>query len=103
MEDHETRRKIIRQWMALPKDKRQTADQAAAFAKRAVEHRRAAEQRDERAALHHSITSSAVASSDGGISRPNAFAVLRLITSSNFVGCITGRSAGLAPFRRRPA
>ena len=37
MEDHETRRKIIRQWMALPKDKRQTADQAAAFAKRAVE------------------------------------------------------------------
>ena len=37
MEDHETRRKIIRQWMALPKDKRQTAEQAAAFAKRAVE------------------------------------------------------------------
>ena len=37
MEDHETRRKIIRQWMALPKDKRQTADQAAGFAKRAVE------------------------------------------------------------------
>jgi hypothetical protein len=37
MEDHETRRKIIRQWMALPKDKRQTAEQAAAFAKKAVE------------------------------------------------------------------
>ena len=36
MEDQETRRKI-RQWMALPKDKRQTADQAADFAKRAVE------------------------------------------------------------------
>jgi hypothetical protein len=34
MEDHETRRKIIRQWMGLPKDKRQTAEQAAAFAKR---------------------------------------------------------------------
>jgi hypothetical protein len=33
MEDHETRRKIIRQWMALPKDKGQSADQAAAFAK----------------------------------------------------------------------
>jgi hypothetical protein len=31
MEDHEVRRKIIRQWMALPKDKRQTAEQAAAF------------------------------------------------------------------------
>jgi hypothetical protein len=37
MEDHETRRKIIRQWMALPKDKRQTAEQAAVFAKRAAE------------------------------------------------------------------
>jgi hypothetical protein len=37
MEDYETRRKIIRQWMALPKDKRQTAEQAAAFAKQAVE------------------------------------------------------------------
>jgi hypothetical protein len=28
---------IIRQWMALPKDKRQSANQAAAFAKRAAE------------------------------------------------------------------
>jgi hypothetical protein len=37
MEDHETRRKIIRQWMSLPKDKRQTAEQAAAFARKAVE------------------------------------------------------------------
>ena len=37
MEDHETRRKIIRQWMSLPKDKRQTAEQVAAFAKKAVE------------------------------------------------------------------
>jgi hypothetical protein len=37
MEDHETRRKIIRQWMSLPKDKRQTAEQAAAFAKKALE------------------------------------------------------------------
>jgi len=37
MEDHETRRRIIRQWMALPKDKRQTAEQAAAFAERAVQ------------------------------------------------------------------
>src|SRR5262249_6983286 len=34
MQDHETRRRIIRQWMALPKDKRQTADQAADFAKK---------------------------------------------------------------------
>jgi hypothetical protein len=30
--------------------------------------------------------------------RPRAFAVLRLITSSNLVGCSTGRSAGFAPF-----
>jgi hypothetical protein len=37
MEDHETRRKIIRQWMSLPKDRRQTAEQAAAFAKKALE------------------------------------------------------------------
>ena len=37
MEDHETRRKVIRQWMSLPKDKRQTPEQAAEFAKKAVE------------------------------------------------------------------
>src|SRR5262249_3827680 len=45
---------------------------------------RTAEQRDELAALH-SITSSAVASSVCGISRPSALAVLRLITSSYLV------------------
>jgi hypothetical protein len=37
MEDHETRRKVIRQWMSLSKDKRHTAEQAAEFAKKAVE------------------------------------------------------------------
>jgi len=37
MKDHETRRKVIREWMALPKDKRQTEEQAAAFAKTAVQ------------------------------------------------------------------
>src|SRR5262249_18759731 len=58
----------------------------------------AAEQRDELASPH-SITSSARASSVGGTSIPSVFAVLRLITSSNLVGCSTGRSAGLAPFR----
>ena len=31
-----------------------------------------------------------------GSSSPSALAVMRLITSSNFVGCSTGRSAGLA-------
>src|SRR5262249_23577616 len=75
-------------------------------ARRERPHCCAAEQRDELAAFHpcaHSITSSATASSVGGTSRPRAFAVLRLMTSSNFVGCTTGRSAGLSPFRIRPA
>src|SRR6516165_2783858 len=61
--------------------------------------RRAAEDRDELAPPHHSITSSARASSVGGISRPSALAVFRLITSSNLAGCWTGRSAGFAPLR----
>ena len=30
---------------------------------------------------------------------PSALAVFRLMTNSNFVGCSTGRSAGLAPFK----
>src|SRR5262249_50868255 len=58
--------------------------------------RRTAEQRDELAALH-SITSSARARNDSGIVRPIAFAVLRLMTSSNFVGCSTGMSFGCLP------
>jgi hypothetical protein len=37
MEDHETRRKIIREWMALPKDKRHTEEQVVAFAKKATQ------------------------------------------------------------------
>jgi hypothetical protein len=37
MIEHETRRKIIRQWMTLPKNRRETAEQAAAFAKNAAE------------------------------------------------------------------
>ena len=62
---------------------------------------RAAEQRDELAPLH-SITSSASASSLAGISSPSTFAVLMFITRSNLVGCTTGKSAGLAPWRIRP-
>ena len=34
MEDHETRRKIIREWMALPKDKRHTEEQVVHSPKR---------------------------------------------------------------------
>jgi len=37
MKEHETRRKVIRQWMKLPKDQRRTEEQAAAFAKVAVQ------------------------------------------------------------------
>ena len=47
----------------------------------------------------HSITSSARASSVGGISSPSASAVVRLMTRSNLVGCSTGRSVGLVPRR----
>ena len=61
---------------------------------------RASNQRDE-LAPPHSITSSARASSDGGTSRPIAFAVLRLMTSSYLVGACTGRSAGFSPLRMR--
>src|SRR5262245_27693215 len=57
--------------------------------------RRAAEQRYELAALHrcnHSITSSAMATSDGGTVMPNMRAVVLLMTSSNLVDCSTGNS-----------
>ena len=49
----------------------------------------------------HSITSSAICWRWSGTSRPSALAVLRLITSSNLVGCSTGKSAGLAPLKTR--
>src|SRR5262249_50547061 len=61
---------------------------------------RAAEQRDELAALH-SITSSAATSKPGGTVRPSAFAVLRLSAVSYRVGACAGRSAGLSPRRMR--
>src|SRR5438876_10034176 len=47
--------------------------------------------------MRYSITWSARPSTDCGMVSPSAFAVLRLITSSNFVGCSIGKSAGLAP------
>src|SRR5256885_1005526 len=61
-----------------------------------------AEQRDERAAATHSITSSARASSVGGTSRPSALAVCRLMTNSNLVDYSTGKSVGLTPLRIWP-
>ena len=50
----------------------------------------------------YSITSSTMERTPAGIVRPSAFAVVRLITNSNLVDCITGRSAGLAPLRMLP-
>ena len=43
------------------------------------------------------MTRSARTSTLGGIVRPICFAVFRLITSSNFNGCSTGKSPGFAP------
>src|SRR5262245_32577436 len=62
--------------------------------------RRAAEQRDE-LAPPHSITSSAVNKRFGGIVRPRALAVLRLITSSYLVGSWKGRSPAFSPRKMR--
>src|SRR5262249_11410763 len=64
-------------------------------------HRRAADERDEPPPSHYSITSSAPASRLSGTTRPSAFAVLRLMTSSYLVGACTGRSAGFSPLRMR--
>src|SRR5262249_42937102 len=61
---------------------------------------RTAEQCHERAAPH-SITSSARASTLGGISRPSILAVFRLMTSPYLVGACTGRSAAFSPLRMR--
>ena len=47
----------------------------------------------------HRITLSALANTLGGMVNPICLAAFRLITSSNFVGCSTGKSAGLAPFK----
>ncbi len=45
----------------------------------------------------HSIARSARSRSSDGIVRPKVLAILRLITSSNVVGCSTSSSPGLAP------
>src|SRR5262249_16829913 len=57
------------------------------------------EPHDELAAPDHSITSSARASSVGGMVRSSAFAVLMLMLVTSFVENSTGRSAGLLPLR----
>jgi hypothetical protein len=50
----------------------------------------------------HSITSSASASSVGGMSSLRARAALRLMTNSNLVGCMTGILVGFSPLRILP-
>src|SRR5262249_6920596 len=62
---------------------------------------RPADERDELAPLH-SITSSARPRSGNGIVRPSVLAVLRLMISSTFVDCTTGKSSGFSPLRIRP-
>jgi hypothetical protein len=52
-------------------------------------------------ASFHSITSSARASSVGGIVRSSALAAFKLITNSTFVARKIGKSAGFSPFRIR--
>jgi hypothetical protein len=49
--------------------------------------------------LSYSITSSARSRNDSGTRSPIAFAVAKLMISSNLVGCSTGRSAGFAPLK----
>src|SRR5215467_3587033 len=83
----------------------QIADEREPWLLRSRHHRpncRAAEQRDDLAPPHHSITSSAMASNDGGTVRPSIRAVWLLITRSNLDDCTTGRSMGFAPLRIRP-
>src|SRR5262245_16250090 len=63
---------------------------------------RAADERDELATPHHSITSSAATSSLSGTVMPSILAVEALRISSNLLACTTGSSAGLAPLRMRP-
>src|SRR4029450_4293040 len=63
--------------------------------------RRAPEKPDERSPPH-SISSSARPDSGSGTVMPSVLAVLRLMNSSTFVACCTGRSAGLSPLRTLP-
>jgi hypothetical protein len=80
----ETDLRDLRAWLRLDEQRR---------------HEEAQHQQSEERAHLHRITSSAWNRSVGGMVSPRAWAVLRLITNSNFMGCSTGSSAGLAPFR----
>src|SRR5262249_24004793 len=87
---------------------REHADPPQPFALLCARHQRTsrsctAQQRDELASAHHSITSSARASNVGGMARPSAFAVWTLMANSNFTVCWTGKSPAFSPLRIRPA
>jgi hypothetical protein len=56
----------------------------------------------DKCSIGYSSTSSAMASSPDGTERPSALAVLRLMTKSNLVDCITGMSDGFSPLSTRP-
>jgi hypothetical protein len=57
---------------------------------------------EKRKSLLHSITSPATVGVVGGTSKRSAFVALRWMTTSNLVGCITGKPAASAPLRILP-
>jgi hypothetical protein len=72
------------------------------FATKSAKSRREQLQQFVRRSQTYSITSSAMASTPGGMFKLSVLAVLRLMINSNLVGCRTGRSAGFSPLRIRP-
>jgi hypothetical protein len=62
-------------------------------------HRRITKAAEELGTLDYWITSSARSTNECGMVMPSAFAVFRLMTNSNLVGCSMGNSAGIAPLR----
>src|SRR5262245_51057029 len=94
---------VCADWLSLQRRPRQKGHQRSSSGRLGQyclwPRRRAANQRDELAAPHHSITSSACPSRAGGTMRSSALADLRLMIISTFVGSSTGNSPGLVPFR----
>src|SRR5262245_34757192 len=96
---------VCADWLSLQRRPRQKGHQRSSSGRLGQyflrPQRRAAEQRDEVAAPHHSITSSAWARSGTGTVRPSVLATLRFTTKSYLVGSWTGSSPGLTPLRMR--
>src|SRR5262249_31594085 len=68
-------------------------------ARRERPRRHAAEERDEIAPSHHSITSSARTRNDSEITSPIDLAVLRLTSKSSLTGSSIGKLPAFAPLR----